>query len=243
MRNLLTAVRGHAELALRGLSPDDPAREDVAHVVVVTAAVFELIDQLDGADSAERIIATDLSATVRAMRRLLDALLPASIELQLRPDLDGTRVPLARLRIERIVLNLVMNARDAMSEGGKLSITTGSRDPGEAYLVVADTGPGFSPEALEHLFEPGFTTKRARGGSGHGLVALKHIVETIGGSIAVESEPGRGATITVRLPVADRDELDERHVSRGDPSVEPARMEAVGERADHPSGEGSSRVV
>ena len=223
MRNLLTAVRGHAELALRELSSEDPAREDVAHVMVVTTAVFELIDQLDGADSAERVIATDLSATVRAMRRLLDALLPASIELHLEPDLDGTRVPLSRLRIERIVLNLVMNARDAMTDGGTLSITTGARDAGEVYLVVADSGPGFSPQALEHLFEPGFTTKRARGGSGHGLSALKHIVEAIGGSIAVDSEPAQGATITVRLPVADRDELDERHAASAASSADPAR--------------------
>ena len=89
MRNLLTAVRGHAELALRGLSHDDPAREDVAHAVVVTAALFELIDQLDGHDPAATLVAVNLDSTVNAMRRLLDALLPTSVEMRLEPEFGG----------------------------------------------------------------------------------------------------------------------------------------------------------
>jgi two-component system, cell cycle sensor histidine kinase and response regulator CckA len=203
MRNLLTAVRGHAELALRGISPDDPAREDVAHAVVVTAALFELIDQLDGHDPAAALVAVNLDSTVNAMRRLLDALLPTSVEMRLEPESEGAHVTISKLRVERIVLNLVMNARDAMDDGGVLTITTSRASENTARIVVADTGPGFTDEALEHLFEAGFTTKRDRGGSGQGLSVLAAIVDGAGGSIDVDSRPGEGATVSVTLPLAE----------------------------------------
>jgi two-component system cell cycle sensor histidine kinase/response regulator CckA len=207
LRNLLTAVRGHADLALRGLSPDDPAREDVARVVVVTAAVFELIDQLDGLDASETQVATNLDSTVVSMRRLLGALLPASIELELEPDAPDVYVSISKLRVERIVLNLAMNARHAMPDGGTLTVATRPGPDGGAQIGVADTGTGFSEEALEHLFEIGFTTKRDSGGSGNGLAAVAKFVDSAGGSVDVDSLPGEGATIIVTLPTADLDEF------------------------------------
>jgi two-component system cell cycle sensor histidine kinase/response regulator CckA len=203
MRNLLTAMRGHAELALRGLSPEDPAREDVAHCVVVTAAVFELIDQLDGNDASTTLIAVNLDSTINAMRRLIDALLPTSIEMQLEPNSEGAHVTISKLRVERVILNLALNARDAMEEGGRLAITTRRSSDQTAQIVVADTGPGFSEEAMEHLFEAGFTTKRDKGGSGHGLSALAAFVGGAGGSVDIDSRAGEGATVTVTLPLAD----------------------------------------
>jgi two-component system cell cycle sensor histidine kinase/response regulator CckA len=203
MRNLLTAVRGHAELALRGLSPGDPAREDVAHAVVVTAALFDLIDQLDGHDPSAPLVAVNLDSTVNAMRRLLDALLPTSIDMRLEPDSEGAHVTISKLRVERIILNLVMNARDAMDDGGVLTITTSRASEGTARIIVADTGPGFSDEALQHLFEDGFTTKRDRGGSGPGLSVLAAVVGGAGGTIEVDSRTGEGSTVTVTLPLAE----------------------------------------
>jgi signal transduction histidine kinase len=203
MRNLLTAVRGHAELALRGLSADDPAREDVAHCVVVTAAIFELIDQLDGADASHTLVAVNLDSSVNAMRRLLDALLPPSVELHMETDSEGALVTISKLRIERIILNLVLNARDAMEDGGRLSIETARASESMATVTVSDTGPGFTEEALEHLFEDGFTTKRDRGGSGHGLSALDVFVRAAGGRIEVDSRSGEGARVFVTLPLAD----------------------------------------
>jgi len=203
MRNLLTAVRGHAELALRGISSEDPAREDIAHVVVVTATIFDLIDQLDGNDTSGTLIATSLDSSVSAMRRLLDALLPRSLELVVHADSEGAFVGIAKLRIERIVLNLALNARDAMVDGGTLSIRTDRPSKDIARIIVSDTGPGFSEEALEHLFEIGFTTKSERGGSGHGLAALAPFVKGAGGDIKVDSVAGVGATISVSLPTAD----------------------------------------
>jgi two-component system cell cycle sensor histidine kinase/response regulator CckA len=209
MRNLLTAVRGHAELALRGVSPEDPAREDIAHAVVVTATIFELIDQLDGSDSSETLVAISLDPSVQSMRRLLDALLPPSVELIVQTDSDGAHVGIAKLRIERIVLNLALNARDAMRDGGTLTIRTDRPDDETARIIVSDTGPGFTEEALERLFEIGFTTKGERGGSGHGLAALAPFVRRVGGDIEVDSVAGEGATITVSLPVADLSQPDE----------------------------------
>ena len=209
MRNLLTAVRGHAELALRGVSPEDPAREDIAHAVVVTATIFELIDQLDGSDSSETLVAISLDPSVQSMRRLLDALLPPSVELIVQTESDGAHVGIANLRIERIVLNLAHNARDAMRDGGTLTIRTDRPDDETARIIVSDTGPGFTEEALEHLFEIGFTTKGERGGSGHGLAALAPFVRRVGGDIEVDSVAGEGATITVSLPVADLSQPDE----------------------------------
>jgi two-component system cell cycle sensor histidine kinase/response regulator CckA len=203
MRNLLTAVRGHAELALRGVSADDPAREDIAHAVVVTATIFDLIDQLDGNDTSTTLIAVKLDSNVQAMRRLLDALLPQSLEMIIEADAQGAYVSISKLRIERIVLNLVLNARDAMEGGGTLTIRTDRPDKDNARIIVSDTGPGFSEEALAHLFELGFTSKGHRGGSGHGLAALAPFVDGAGGSIEVDSVAGEGATITVSLPTAD----------------------------------------
>jgi signal transduction histidine kinase len=205
MRNLLTAVRGHAELALRGLPPDDPVREDVAHVVVVTAAVFDLVDQIDGADGSDTLVAVNLDSTVAALRRLLDALLPVDIELRLAPDSERAFVTISKLRVERIVLNLALNARDAMADGGVLSITTRLASAEEAQIVVADTGPGFSEEALEHLYEEGFTTKRERGGTGQGLFAIQRIAASVGGDVDIDSKPGEGVTVTVTIPVSDLD--------------------------------------
>lgn len=207
MRNLLTAVRGHAELALRGVSPEDPAREDIAHAVVVTATIFDLIDQIDGNDRSDSLVAVNLDPAVSSMRRLLDALLPQSLELIMHTDSDGAHVGIAKLRIERIVLNLVINARDAMADGGTLTIRTDRPSQEFARIIIRDTGPGFSEEALEHLFELGFTTKGDRGGSGHGLAALAPFVRRVGGDIEVDSVAGRGATILVSLPVAELDEL------------------------------------
>lgn len=208
MRNLLTAVRGHAELALRGIAPEDPAREDIAHAVVVTATIFDLIDQLDGNDTSSTLVAVSLDPSVRSMRRLLDALLPHSTELVVHTDSDGAHVGIAKLRIERIVLNLALNARDAMADGGSLTIRTDRPDEDTARIIVSDTGSGFSQEALDHLFELGFTTKGDRGGSGHGLAALAPFVRSAGGDIEVDSVAGEGATITVSLPVVDPTESE-----------------------------------
>jgi hypothetical protein len=215
MRNLLTAVRGHAELALRGLPEDDPVREDAAHCVVVTAALFDLIDQLDGTDTSTTRVAVNLDPTVAAMRRLLDALLPSDIEMDLVPASDGAYVTISKLRIERIVLNLVLNARDAMEDGGTLTISTGRPADDVVAIVVSDTGPGFTDEALEHLFEVGFTTKRERGGSGNGLAALARFVSSAGGSIDVDSTAGEGATVSVTLPMAPLDVVSRQLPGRG----------------------------
>lgn len=237
LRNLLTAVRGHADLALRGLSAEDPAREDVAHVVVVTAKVFELVDQLDGLDASGTHIAVNLDGSVASLRRLLDALLPANIELLMAPDSGQAHVSISKLRIERIVLNLAMNARDAMAAGGTLSISTAA-DGQTAQIIVSDTGTGFSEEALEHLFEAGFTTRGDLGGSGNGLSAVAQFVDGAGGSIDVRSKAGEGATVVVTLPRAEVEDFsrifEDRVAPGGEPGADPAAPDPAAPEAVAP---------
>jgi signal transduction histidine kinase len=147
------------------------------------------------------------------MRRLLDALLPRQIKLEIETDSDRSRIPMSRLRIERIVLNLVTNARDAMAEGGRLVVATRLLDDDRVELSVSDSGPGFSDDALAHLFVEGFTTKGDRGGSGRGLPAVRTIVRGVNGTIEVESVAGMGATVLIRFPEGRAD----HHLTRSPP--------------------------
>jgi signal transduction histidine kinase len=121
-----------------------------------------------------------------------------------------------RVRLEQMLINLALNARDAMPDGGKLTIDTAPAlvdetgadarpglAPGHyAALTVADTGTGISPEVREHIFEAFFTTKPAERGTGLGLATVHSIVEEAGGSIEVESTPGGGTTFRILLPAA-----------------------------------------
>ena len=112
-----------------------------------------------------------------------------------------------RGQLQQVILNLVTNARDAMAEGGKLEIGT-ANFPGrpEVTVTVRDQGSGIAPEHLDRLFDPFFTTKPPGEGIGLGLSVAYGIVESHGGEIAVESEPGRGTVFTIRLPAADGDD-------------------------------------
>jgi signal transduction histidine kinase len=203
LRNLLTAARGHAELALLGLDGDDPAREDIARVVVVATAALEFVEQLGGdPEGGERAWAgpTDMDGALRELAPLIRALVPRGVDIETRLGADG-HVPLSRLQLEQVVLNLVMNATDAMPDGGRLLISSAREHPDRLRLDVRDTGPGFSAEALAHLFEEGFTTKRAGRGSGRGLSGCRRIVLAADGELIVASAADGGALVTVSLPV------------------------------------------
>jgi two-component system, cell cycle sensor histidine kinase and response regulator CckA len=185
LRNLLTAIRGRAEILVQVLGSGHPAAEDAAHVVVVSGTAFDLLDELDGRGaSRDGPSHTDLDATISSLVPVARALASAQVDLEL--DLGSAAVvALARRRLERVVLNPVLNARDAMPGGGRLRIRTSLDGRGHALVVVADSGGGFAEDALRHLFEPGFTTKRERGGSGRGLTGSRRIVESAGGTLEV----------------------------------------------------------
>jgi signal transduction histidine kinase len=126
------------------------------------------------------------------------------IALCLELDRSGAAVLAEENQLEQVIVNLAANAIDAMPHGGRIVVRTsveGAAPARSAVLVFSDTGSGIAPDVLPRIFEPFFTTKAAGKGTGLGLAIAARIVEEHGGAISVESEPGRGTTFTVRLPV------------------------------------------
>ena len=222
--NLLTVILGNAELLLADLAPDDPRLADVAEIQRAGASGAALTRQLLAFSRKQIIEPTvlDLNAVVADMRGMLGRLLTreqVQVVTDLRPEL--ARVKADRGQVEQIVLNLAVNARDAMPEGGTLRIETANVELDEHYarthvpvkpgpyvvLTVTDTGTGMTPEVQARLFEPFYTTKEIGKGTGLGLPTVLGIVTRAGGSVNVYSEVGRGTSFKVYLPKADAAEI------------------------------------
>ncbi|HTB73993.1 MAG TPA: ATP-binding protein [Polyangiaceae bacterium] len=212
--NRLVVVMGYAELMKRELPADSPLAYHADMVLGSAKRAAELTRQLL-AYSRRQVLepeAFELNEMAERMRSLLKTVLADGIDLV--TVLAAKRPVLADPgQIERVVLNLVLNARDAMPSGGKLTIETAdvtlahgqhpSLAPGEyVALVVADTGTGIAEDALPHIFEPFFTTKKVGQGTGLGLSMVEGIVHQSGGATCVESALGKGTTFTVYLPRA-----------------------------------------
>jgi two-component system, cell cycle sensor histidine kinase and response regulator CckA len=214
--NLLTAILGYAELALGRLRPDEPIRRHIDGIVRTATRASDLTRQLL-AFSRKQVLSPrviDLNDVVAASEGLFRRLLGEDIRLvsRLGSGLGATRVD--RAQMEQILMNLVVNARDAMPEGGALSIETRNVDLDEAWaaahpgsgagphvmLAVSDTGVGMDPETQRHIFEPFFTTKELGRGTGLGLATVYGIVKQSGGYITVESTSGKGSTFRIYLP-------------------------------------------
>ena len=214
--NLLQVVTGYCELLLANLSPDDLFRRQVGEIKKAGDRAASLTRQLL-AFSRRQVLqpeVLDLNEVVLNMEQALRRLLGERIDLVtiLRPGLEYVKAD--PVQLEQVVLNLTVNARDAMPGGGRLTIETEDVALDEAYasehpsvqpgpyvmLSVVDTGIGMDAEALSHLFEPFFTTKEQGRGTGLGLATVYGIVTQSGGHIAVDSEPGRGSTFRLYLP-------------------------------------------
>jgi PAS domain S-box-containing protein len=217
--NLLTAINGFAELMQFQLPPDDPLQESLGKILGAGRRAADLVRQLL-AFSRKQIMepqVLDLNAVVSDMDKILRRIIGEDIELKtaLAPDLWPVKVDPAQ--IEQVIVNLAVNARDAMPNGGHLTIETANAlldedytarhldvSPGEyAVLAVSDNGLGMSKEVKTHLFEPFFTTKEAGKGTGLGLATVYGIVEQSGGTIWVYSEAGHGTTFKIYLPRAE----------------------------------------
>jgi len=204
--NVLTALIGHAEEARS--DPDDPVRVkgELDEIVLGAERAARLTQQLL-AFARRQVIAPrviDLGALLIGLREMLRRLLGEGISLAIRVDPALGSVRADPGQIEQVVVNLVLNARDAMPEGGRVSIEAANLrvEPGSEWvqLSVADTGCGIDADTASHLFEPFFTTKPNGLGTGLGLATCYGIVQQAGGEIRVASEPGRGTRFDVLLP-------------------------------------------
>jgi len=214
--NILMSIMGAADLLLMQLATDDPARGEVSEIKQSVVRGAGLTHQLLAFSRRQavrpRIFA--LGDVVRGMDTMLRRLIGPEIELEIVCDPEPVMVRADSGQTEQVVLNLVVNARDAMPEGGRVTVrveevdedgdvvTTMERRAGRyARLSVSDTGTGIDEQTRAKLFEPFFTTKEQGKGTGLGLSIVYGIVKQSGGDIAVVSEPGKGATFRVYLPI------------------------------------------
>src|SRR5947199_159205 len=246
--NILTAITGYADLLLEDLAPKDPRRQDAEEIHKAADRAAGLTRQLL-AFSRQQVLqprVLDLNALVTELEKMLRRLLGEDVKLAtvLAPTLGRVRADAGRL--EQVIMNLAVNARDAMPTGGKLTIETGDVEfdggyaaehypapPGKyAMLAVSDTGTGMDPETQAHLFEPFFTTKEKGKGTGLGLATVYGIVKQSGGFIWVYSELGVGTTFKIYLPRVDAaaEPMSAHHaptpVARGSETVLVAEDEA-----------------
>lgn len=205
MNNALTVIGGFSELALMRLSPSDPCRGLIEEVRKAGEHAADLTRQLltFSRKQAISLQLLNLSQVIAEMEKMLRRVITEDIELvtHLQHDLYSVNADIGQM--EQLLMNLVINGRDAMPRGGKLSITTSNIEQDvwpftEVMLTVADSGVGMSENVKAHLFEPFFTTKKL--GTGLGLATVHGIVRQADGRIEVESEPERGSTFRVYLP-------------------------------------------
>ncbi len=215
--NLLTVITGYTQMLFEGLEPEHPMRSYVEEIVRASGSAAALTNQLL-AFSRRQIVSPqvlDLNTLVSGMDKLLHRLIGEDIDLvtSLAPGLPRVRVDAGQF--EQVMMNLAVNARDAMPNGGKLLIQTDTAviagvspdgvAPGNYVLLsVSDTGKGMSEETRHRIFEPFFTTKGRGKGTGLGLSTVFGIVKQAGGEVVVESEPGSGSTFRIYLPVVER---------------------------------------
>jgi PAS domain S-box-containing protein len=214
--NLLTAILGNAELAMLDLEPGHPARPSIEEITKAAEGAARLTRQLLSFARRQMIepVALDLSSVVENSLEMLRRLLGEDIQITAVLDDHLGIVEADPGQIQQVLVNLTVNARDAMPEGGHLVIETANEVIAEEYgstrpeiapgsyvtLSVTDTGTGMSEEVLSHLFEPFFTTKPQGSGTGLGLATCHGIVQQSGGHIWVHSELGQGTTVTILLP-------------------------------------------
>jgi len=223
--NLLTVILGFCELLLCDLRADDPRQADIAEIQKAGARGAGLTRQLLAFSRKQIIEPTllDLNVVVTGMQAMLGRLIGEDVKIvvALRPDL--ALVTADRGQVEQVVMNLAVNARDAMPEGGTLTIETANVELDEHYaklhlavkpgpyvgLTVTDTGTGMTPEVQARLFEPFFTTKEPGKGTGLGMATVYGIVMRSGGSVGVYSELGKGTAFKVYFPQADAESVVE----------------------------------
>jgi two-component system, cell cycle sensor histidine kinase and response regulator CckA len=217
--NMLTAIMGYTDLSLRRVGLENPIRRNLEETKKAAERAASLVRQLL-AFSRKQILepkVLDLNEVVKDMQKMLTRLIGENIKLATRLETDLGSVKADPCQVEQIIVNLVVNARDAMPRGGRVTIETANISldaqtaakhvaviPGEyVMLAVSDTGNGMDQETQARIFEPFFTTKEVGKGTGLGLSTVYGIVKQSGGNIWVYSEPGFGTVFKVYLPRID----------------------------------------
>ena len=214
--NLLAVIMGYSELIMQELRPDDPLRGHAVEIRHATERAGGLTRQLLVFSRRQTVqpVVLDLNETVTALDKLLRRLIDENIEMTIVLGKHIGRVKADSGYVGQVLMNLVVNARDAMPDGGKLTIATNDATLDENYalshkgavpgeyvmLSVSDSGTGITEDVQAHLFEPFFTTKPKGKGTGLGLPICQTIVQQSGGHIGLYSEPGRGTTFKVYFP-------------------------------------------
>ena len=217
--NLLTIILGYSDVLLQDSVLDEGTRDSLQEIKRAGERAASLTRQLL-AFSRKQVLEPamlDVNLAVGDCEKILRRLLGADVELVtlLSPDLDQVKADAGQL--EQVLLNLAINARDAMPQGGKLTIETSATELDETYvrqhpgvkpgrhvvLTVSDTGCGMDDHTKAHIFEPFFTTKQKGKGTGLGLAMVFGFIKQSGGHVAVASEPGKGSTFKIFLPAAD----------------------------------------
>jgi len=217
--NLLTSILGYSDLVLEQLGQDNPLREDVTEIKKAGERAAALTRQLLAFSRKQILkpVVVDINAVVANIEKMLRRLIGENIDLKTTLDPSLGSVKADPGQIEQVILNLAVNARDAMSNGGRLTIETanvlldenythdhvGSRAGRHVMLAVSDSGHGMDAETRAHIFEPFFTTKELGKGTGLGLSTVYGIVKQSDGYISVYSEQGKGTSFKVYLPRVD----------------------------------------
>jgi PAS domain S-box-containing protein len=233
--NMLQAIVGNAELALERMGSNDPLRPVLEEIVKVASRSSDLTRQLLAYARKQAVApkVLDLNETVADLLKMLRRLIGEDIALNWKPGGALWPVLMDPAQVDAILANLCVNARDAITGTGTITVETGNivlgadngfrhtgRLPGDCvWLAVRDDGCGMDAETRSHLFEPFFTTKETGKGTGLGLATVYGVVEQNRGFIDVVSEPGRGTTITIYLP---------RHVVAAAPVVEECKSQMAG---------------
>src|SRR6266481_5959564 len=214
--NLLTIIKGYTELALNRPKISPELQADVERIEDASERASTLVRQLL-AFSRRQVLQPkllDLNSIVLGLDKLLRRLMDEGIEMSTIPGKNIGTIKADPGQMEQVIMNLVVNARDAMPKGGRLTVETANVDLDAAYasdhatvkpgryvmLAVSDTGTGMSPETVAHIFEPFYTTKESGRGTGLGLSTVYGIVKQSGGYVWVYSEVGRGSSFKVYLP-------------------------------------------
>jgi len=214
--NMLGVILGYAELALEKVGPAEPLHADLEIIITAARRSVDITRQLLTFARKQTIIPVvlDLNQTVETMLAMIRRLIGEDIDLAWLPKANLRPIKMDPTQVDQILANLCVNARDAFTGSGKITIETGNVDFDAAYcadhfgfvegayvlLAVSDDGCGMSKEVMEHIFDPFFTTKEEGHGTGLGLSTVHGIVKQNNGFINVYSEPGKGTTFRIYLP-------------------------------------------